>query len=113
MSPFFFFARILIADGRRLGHDGIRKTEEIIKPGMVVELEKEPDNEWDREAIKIKMPGLGQIGYAANSVHTVVGESHSAGRLYDKIGDTACGKVLYNMGAAVVCELVPNDGQAE
>ncbi len=80
---------------------------EFLKPGMKVELEKEPDNEWDREAIKIKMPGLGQIGYVANSVRTVVGESFSAGRLYDKIGDTARGAVLYNMGSALVCELDP------
>ena len=80
---------------------------EFIKPGMQVELEKEPDNEWDREAIKIKMPGLGHIGYVANSVRTVVGESFSAGRLYDKIGGAARGTALYNMGAAVVCELDP------
>lgn len=78
---------------------------EFIKPGMKVELEKEPDNEWDKEAIKVKLPGLGHVGYVANSVKTVIGESYSAGRLYDKIGDTATGTVLYNMGCAVVCEL--------
>ena len=79
---------------------------EFIKPDMTVTLEKEPDNEWDKEAIKVNMAGLGHIGYVANSVRTVVGESYSAGRLYDKIGDTAEGKVLYNMGNAIVCVLV-------
>lgn len=79
---------------------------EFIKPDMVVTLEKEPDNEWDKEAIKVNMPGLGQIGYVANSVRTVIGDSYSAGRLYDKIGDKAQGKVLYNLVNAVVCELV-------
>lgn len=78
---------------------------EFIKPGMIVTLEKEPDNEWDKEAIKVLMPGLGHIGYVANSVRTVMGDSYSAGRLYDKIGDTATAKVLYNMDTAVICEM--------
>ena len=55
---------------------------------------KEPDNEYDTEAIKVEMPGIGHIGYVANSPYTVVGESYSAGRLYDKIGDTAKGTGL-------------------
>ena len=79
---------------------------EFIKPDMVVALKKDPDNDYDKEAIKVTMPGIGQIGWVANSVHTVIGESYSAGRLYDKIDDDAEGKVLYNMGRAVVCELV-------
>ena len=79
---------------------------EFIKPDMVVTLEKEPDNDWDKEAIKVKMPGLGHIGYVANSIRTVIGDSYSAGRLYDKIDDEAEAKVLYNMGSAVICELV-------
>ena len=79
---------------------------EFIKPDMVVALEKDPDNDYDKEAIKVTMPGIGQIGWVANSVHTVIGETYSAGRLYDKIDDEAEGKVLYNMGRAVVCELV-------
>ena len=33
--------------------------------------------------------GLGKIGYVANSSNTVIGDSMSAGRIYDKIGDTA------------------------
>lgn len=79
---------------------------EFIKPDMIVTLEKEPDNDWDKEAIKVKMPGLGHIGYVANSVRTVIGETYSAGRVYDKIGDSARGKVLYNMESALVCEIV-------
>ena len=36
----------------------------------------------------MKMDGLGLIGYVANSPYTVLGESMSAGRLYDKIEET-------------------------
>ena len=65
--------------------------QDFIEPKMVVKLVKEPDNEADQEAIKVEMPGIGVIGYVANSPYTVIGESYSAGRLYDKIGDTAEG----------------------
>ncbi len=38
------------------GHD-------FLKPGMKVKLIKEPENEYDREAIFVELPGLGTIGY--------------------------------------------------
>lgn len=59
---------------------------DFLKPGMRVQLVKEPDNKYDKEAIVVRLEGLGDIGHVANSVHTVVDESISAGRLYDRIG---------------------------
>ena len=82
--------------------------QEFLEPKMKVRLVKEPDNENDKEAIKVEMPGVGQIGYVANSHYTVLGESMSAGRLYDKIGDEASGKVLYVLPRGVLCVLRPN-----
>ena len=78
---------------------------EFMKPDMQVRLEKEPDNEHDREAIKVTLEGLGLIGYVANSPYTVRGESYSAGRLYDKIGDTARATALYVLDDGVLCFL--------
>lgn len=79
---------------------------EFLESNMEVKLTKEPDNEYDKEAIKVEMPGLGLIGYVANSHYTVLGESMSAGRIYDKIGDVATGKVMYVLQQGVLCELV-------
>ena len=78
---------------------------DFMEKDMKVFLEKEPDNDHDREAIKVTMEGLGLVGYVANSAFTVLGESYSAGRLYDKIGDTASGKILYVLDKGVLCEL--------
>ena len=78
---------------------------DFLEKGMKVRLEKEPDNKVDKEAIKVMMKGLGQIGYVANSPYTVVGESWSAGRLYDKIGDTAKGRVFLVTEKGVLCWL--------
>ncbi len=80
------------------GHDFLEK-------GMKIRLEKEPDNRYDREAIKVLLDGVGHIGYVANSPYTVIGESYSAGRLYDKIGDTARGKVKLVTDRGVLCTL--------
>ena len=79
--------------------------DDFLEKGMKVRLEKEPDNKHDREAIMVMMKGLGHIGYVANSPWTVIGESWSAGRLYDKIGDTAKGKVVMVMDKGVLCRL--------
>ena len=82
---------------------------EFMKEGMKVKLEKEPENEYDSEAIRVEMPGLGLIGYVANSIHTVIGESLSAGRLYDRIGDIAAGEVLYILPQGVVCRIIDDE----
>ena len=76
---------------------------DFMEKGMKVRLEKEPDNKYDREAIKVMMKGFGHVGYVANSPYTVVGESWSAGRLYDRIGDTAAGKVYHVTDKGVLC----------
>ncbi|WP_230398446.1 HIRAN domain-containing protein [Novisyntrophococcus fermenticellae] len=78
---------------------------DFLKPGMEVQLVKEPENEYDKEAILVKIEGLGDIGYVANSPYTVLGESMSAGRIYDKIGDTALGEVLYILPQGVLCKI--------
>lgn len=81
---------------------------DFIKRGMILKLKKEPKNEHDREAIEVKLDGLGKIGYVANSAHTVLGECHSAGYIYNKFGFTTNARVLYVLESrnAVVCELL-------
>ena len=78
---------------------------EFMEKDMKVRLEKEPDNKYDREAIKVMMDGFGLVGYVANSTRTVMGESWSAGRLYDKIGEKAKGKILHVTDRGVLCSL--------
>ena len=78
---------------------------DFMEKGMKVKLEKEPDNEYDKEAIKVTYEGLGKIGYVANSSYTVIGESMSAGRLYDKIGDVAYAKVILVTSAGTICKI--------
>ena len=78
---------------------------EFLEKGMKLRLEKEPDNKYDKEAIKVSYEGLGKIGYVANSSYTVIGESMSAGRLYDKIGDVAYAKVILVTPTGTICKI--------
>lgn len=78
----------------------------FMKKGMKVKLTKETDNDYDKEAIKVEMEGLGLVGYVANSSYTVLGDSYSAGRLYDKIGKKAKGKIMLVTDKGVICRLV-------
>lgn len=76
---------------------------EFLRQGMTLLLFKEPENTYDREAIRVEAEGLGKIGYVANSPYTVLGESYSAGRLYDKMADAAVAKVQYVLERGVLC----------
>lgn len=63
--------------------------------GRIIRLIKEPDNEYDKEAIAAFLPFIDKIGYVANSTNTVYDGTISAGRLYDKIDDYAYGRVMF------------------
>ena len=80
--------------------------QEFFEPKMEVKLIKEPDNEFDKEAIRVEVDGLGTVGYVANSPYTVQGESMSAGRLYDRMEDTAKGIVKFVLPQGILCELI-------
>lgn len=79
--------------------------DEFLKPGMKLQLKKEPENENDKEAIAVLLNGLGKIGYVANTPYTAIGESMSAGRLYDKIANTAVGEVVFITAHGVLCRV--------
>ena len=79
--------------------------DEFLEKDMKLILEKEPDNEFDKEAIKVLCEVIGKIGYVANSPYTVIGETMSAGRLYDKIGDSATVKVVFKTEKGVICKV--------
>ena len=81
---------------------------DFIEKDMIFSLKKDPENEYDKEAIKVEAEGLGTIGHVANSARTVLGESHSAGYIYNKVNDETKVKVLYVLADrnAVICEII-------
>ena len=45
---------------------------EYFKPEMKLQLNKEPDNKADKEAIRVELEGLGKVGYVATSCKKAV-----------------------------------------
>ena len=79
--------------------------QEFMEKDMPVRLEKEPDNEYDKEAIRVEFKGFGKIGYVANSPYTVLGDSFSAGRMYGCFKKKAKGRILHITERGILCEL--------
>ncbi len=69
-------------------------------------LVKEPDNEYDAEAIRAELPYIGKVGYVANSPGTLAKGTMSAGRLYDRIGEYAYAQVLFVTQTKVICLVI-------
>ena len=81
----------------------------IFKVGDVISCEKEFDNDFDEEAIKVMMKTFGKVGYIANSSGTVAKGTKSAGRIYDKVGDKFFVRVCFVTGGSVIAEVLKND----
>ena len=77
--------------------------------GRVVRLVKEPDNKHDGDAIRVELPLIETIGYVANSTNTVYRGTYSAGRIYDKIEDSAFAEVAFITHSSVIAAVLPSE----
>lgn len=78
----------------------------FLKPGMVVQLIKDPGNPYDEEAIQAVIPPLGKIGYVTNSTHTVPKGCRSAGRIYDSFEQQVYGVIRFIVKDLAIVELM-------
>ena len=74
--------------GRKFYKKNIKLT-----PGMALKLVKEPDNDYDKDAIAVYAENE-KIGYVANNDYTRYKSTSSASELQDKIQNTAQGSYL-------------------
>lgn len=77
--------------------------------GRTVKLIKEPDNPYDNEAIGVYLPFIDKIGNVANSTHTVYSGTQSAGRIWDKIGDSNFAQIMFVTHSSAIALLLPPD----
>ncbi|SDJ83862.1 HIRAN domain-containing protein [Paenibacillus naphthalenovorans] len=77
----------------------------FLKPGQLIHLIKDPDNQHDHEAIQAEMIPIGKIGYVAHSPHTVPKGCRSAGRIYDTFEHHICGIVRFVVKDIAIVEL--------
>jgi hypothetical protein len=79
----------------------------------IVKLTKEPQNSFDKEAIRVELPYIGTVGYVANSVNTVNIGTYSAGRLYEHIGESAFAQVMFITHSSVIAVVLPPESDEE
>ena len=77
--------------------------------GRVVRLIKEPDNEYDKEAIGVYLPFIDRIGYVANSVKTVYDGTYSAGRAYDSFEDYTYARIMFVTHSCAIALLLDKE----
>lgn len=73
--------------------------------GNVLICTKDPSNKYDSEAIVVRLPIIGEIGYIANSSYNVAGGTMSAGRIYDKVEDTCYIRVMFTTQSKIICRV--------
>ncbi len=83
------------------------------KVGRIVKLVKDVDNEHDENAIAVLLPFIDVIGYVANSTNTVFQGTYSAGRLYDKIDDSALAEIMFITHSSVIARVLSEDEKSE
>ena len=76
-----------------------------INVGSILTLVKEPDNNYDDEAIEVKL-GDEKIAYVANSTNTVIKGTMSAGRVYDKINDTQEAEIILMDKNSIIAKII-------
>src|SRR5690625_271155 len=82
------------------------KESKQLQVGEIVRFVKDYDNEYDDEAIAVEMSGIGQVGYVANSTHTVARGTKSAGRIYDTFDDYSFGIVRFMLKGNAIVKLL-------
>ncbi|MDO5850061.1 MAG: HIRAN domain-containing protein [Methanobacteriaceae archaeon] len=83
-----------------------------IKPfkiGSILKLVKEPENDYDLEAIAVELRFAGKSGYVANSVNTVIKGTMSGGRVYDKILDEDFAQVKFISNDSVIAKILRSE----
>jgi len=75
----------------------------------VIKLVKEPDNEYDSEAIRVELPFIDKIGYVANSPNTIAKGTVSAGRIFDLFEGECFAQVLFVTHASVICGILTEE----
>ncbi len=80
--------------------------------GNVLVCEKDPSDKFDSEAIAVKLPIIGKVGFVANGRATVAGGTMSAGRIYDKVEDKFYARVIFTTQSKIICRVENEDEKA-
>ena len=79
------------------------------KVGGIVKLVKDKENDYDSDAIEVRMPCIDAVGFVANSPNTTIKGTYSAGRIYDSVGDYCYARVMFVTHSSVIALVLTNE----
>lgn len=82
------------------------------KVGGILKLVKDKDNDFDEDAIEVKMPYIDTVGFVANSPNTTFKGTLSAGRIYDSFGDFCFARVMFVTHSSVIALVLPVEAES-
>ena len=77
--------------------------------GGILKLVKDKHNNFDGDAIEVKMPYINTVGFVANSPNTTFKGTCSAGRLYDSFDDYCFARVMFITHSSVIALVLPEE----
>ncbi|SHH04427.1 hypothetical protein SAMN02745245_00441 [Anaerosphaera aminiphila DSM 21120] len=85
------------------------KASELLEVGMKLICIKDYDNKYDQDAMVVVTEDMYIVGYVANSPHTVIKGTKSAGRVYDYFNLGAYLEVMFITKDASICRVINQD----
>ena len=79
--------------------------------GNLLACVKTPANKYDSEAMEVRLPVIGKVGFIANSPASVAGGTTSAGRVYDKVEDVFYIRVMFTTQSKIICRVETGDAE--
>ena len=79
------------------------------KVGGILKLVKDKHNDFDGDAIEVKMPYIDTAGFVANSPNTTFKGTFSAGRVYDNFGDYCYARIMFITHSSVIALVLPEE----
>ena len=79
------------------------------KVGGILKLVKDKHNDFDSDAIEVKMPYINTVGFVANSPNTTFKGTFSASRIYDNFGDYCYARVMFITHSSVIALVLPEE----
>lgn len=76
------------------------------KIGKKIKCQKDKNNPYDSDAIRVKIKGIGTVAYVSNSPYTTATGTYSASRIYSKVKKNFVAEVMFITNSKVICKII-------
>ena len=81
--------------------------------GTILCCVKDPNNEYDKDCIRVMLPVLGTVGFLGNRFDSIAGGTVTASRIYEQMPDKFYIRVCFTTRSKIICRIEPDSEAAE